>query len=159
MDKIIVSFAMSLPLLVDVILIGSQHRCNYIRERLEKIIPPSCSDQCVLLNKSYTNVRSLAGKIEEFNVNLFFVISLFLIGLVNKVPSIRFSFLILAFLMSIALMAINPVICDHHDKFKNGFLRRRPIFTYAVAIWIIILVTNYTVLLINEHYGVFDQVI
>lgn len=159
MDKIIVSFAMSLPLLVDVILIGSQHRCNYIRERLEKIIPSSCSDQCVLLNESYTNVRSLAGKIEEFNVNLFFVISLFLIGLVNKIPSIRFSFLVLAFLMSIALMAIKPVICDHQDKFKNKFLRKRPIFTYAIAIWILILFANYIILLINEHYGVFDQII
>lgn len=159
MDRLLISFLMSFPLFMDVILIALQHRCKYIRKRLLHIIPPDHIDRCPLLDRSYKKARSLTGKVEEFNVNFFLIISLFLIGLVNSISTIRYSFLITSFVLVIVLMQLKPVICDNHEKFKYSFLKKRPILAYAIAIWVLVMMINYGVLLINEHYGVASNIV
>ncbi len=109
---------------------------------------------CLVLEKagSYKNLLFLNGRIEEFNANLFFVVSVFAIGIGSDVESIKYAFLIWALIMLIVLMGISPVVSENHKSFRKYF-GKRPVLMYSFVLWLIVLFISYfAYFFLNNHF-------
>jgi len=160
-----------LPLFVDSILIFYQHRCiltknclndllNTVKKnsRFSACVQACCINNCFLndVSNDFKNIRILSGRVEEFNINLLVLVTLFIDALqVNN--TIAKSVLTFTVVMGFIIAFVSQKsICKNHNRYRFDIMRKRPIFVYGILCWIVVMIINYNVILINNNHFILN---
>jgi|WetSurMetagenome_2_1015567.scaffolds.fasta_scaffold693307_1 hypothetical protein len=161
-DALWLSFQAAIPLIIEIFIIYDRHRIELFKKSIKYVLDKKDQIECrdVLLTTCKTDyypyLRRILNPIEEFNLNLFFLISVF-IGLLlinnENVRTVTLTFLVgLLFIngkMSLKACKTCHKITEANSQNKVlRHFRNRSVLLYAFCILGLTLVMNFTILIL-----------
>jgi hypothetical protein len=161
-EKLWTAFIISLPLFFEILLILGKKKPELIKLCLKDLIevgnicPHSrLANECNIYGNridNNINLRRLSGRIEEFNINCFVILNLFINALLNPNMSVKNDLMLLSAFGLVIILTQRYSICANYQKYKWKLAREKPLLLYAFGMWIAIILMNIIITFVNDHY-------
>jgi len=169
-DIILISFVVTVPILIEIFLIYDRHRINLLCDALKIILTKRHREDCleVMLltcdDDPYPLLRRMLNPIEEFNLNLLFLIAILTDLLISKYDPAKIYMLVPLIGLLIINRSMSLKACKTLHRIiiaKEGSSRimkhfhNRSVLLYAVLIWILTFAVNSIILIFFGYNSIF----